>query len=323
MNSPTLSHYKDRNFNWVSSKTCDPNILEKLAIRMNRFYESEGGDKLYRAMFLELESTKPARESIRYLLPRYICDINPSECLEIGCGSGRVYRQLREYGLNGNYCGLEPSIGAIKVCREKHPESVWINGTVYDIPCNDNQFDCVFALYVLEHVVFPERALREMIRVVRPGGRLLLVFPDFVETGRLGSQFIGLSPGRVKEKIQSGRILDAFFTAYDSRIRLPQALRTVVRKHGHLTLMPCTSHQKKRSWNGQKRRDFPLDFRLVTPEIVSRPHLLRSTKAKGTKSYDKSNCKPHSSVPGPFYTVNAMRNYGPESDELHNSISPW
>ena len=199
---------------------------------MNRFYESEGGDKLYRAMFLELESTKPARESIRYLLPRYICDINPSECLEIGCGSGRVYRQLREYGLNGNYCGLEPSIGAIKVCREKHPESVWINGTVYDIPCNDNQFDCVFALYVLEHVVFPERALREMIRVVRPGGRLLLVFPDFVETGRLGSQFIGLSPGRVKEKIQSGRILDAFFTAYDSRIRLPQALRTVVRKHG-------------------------------------------------------------------------------------------
>lgn len=221
-----------RRLHWISSTDGDPAALANLNERMSRFYSSASGDDLYRSMFAALDSMTPGSDSIRHLMPRHICDTRPATCLEIGCGNGRVYRQLREYGFAGKYTGIELSVAAIAANRAANPEATWEVAGAYDIPGPDGQFDCAFSVYVLEHLVYPERALREMMRVVRPGGRLIVVFPDFVASGRFGSQIIGLSPGRVGEKMKSGRWLDALLTAYDGRIRVPRALTTACRDFG-------------------------------------------------------------------------------------------
>src|SRR5207302_4084364 len=70
-----------------------------------------------------------------------------------------------------------------------------------------------------EHLVFPNRFLAEAWRVLRPKGRLLIVAPDFLFLP-MASERIGLSYGSGSVKLMSGRVVDAFLTAFDTRIRL-------------------------------------------------------------------------------------------------------
>jgi SAM-dependent methyltransferase len=139
-----------------------------------------------------------------------------------------LYRQLHKCGYKGTYCGIEVSEYIIKQDIHRHPEASWLCGTAYGIPFADRSFDLCFAFYVLEHLVYPKRALAEMMRVIKPGGHLALVFPDFVESGRLGSQQLGYSAADTAlQKIRKGKIVDALVSLYDSRIRLPIALKTM------------------------------------------------------------------------------------------------
>ena len=65
-----------------------------------------------------------------------------------------------------------------------------------------------------------------MMRIVKLGGSLVLVFPDFVESRRFASQQLGFTMGfTASEKLKKGNLLDALVSLYDSRIRLPRALR--------------------------------------------------------------------------------------------------
>ena len=72
-----------------------------------------------------------------------------------------------------------------------------------------------------------------MLRIIKPGGRLVLMFPDFAIAGRLGSQMLGLSLLKTaRDKVMKGKLCDALISFYDSRIRLPRALRDAVLKCG-------------------------------------------------------------------------------------------
>ncbi|MFM6347056.1 MAG: class I SAM-dependent methyltransferase, partial [Dolichospermum sp.] len=200
--------------------------LSSLDKQMAWFYGQENGREMYQSMLDTQEDINIDVSSVRHLMPQYICDLKPETILEIGCASGRLYRQLQQYGYQGNYSGVEVADYVIQQNRHKHPEINWQCGTAYNIPFPDSSFDLCFSLYVLEHLVYPERGLTEMMRVIKPNGRLVLVFPDFIESGRFSSQQLGLSPVMTAaQKLRQGKIIDALVSLYDSRIRLPKAVR--------------------------------------------------------------------------------------------------
>ncbi len=91
--------------------------------------------------------------------------------LDIGCGSKRKLDLVGD--LVEEYLGLDHA-------DTKHDTSkVDIFGTAWDIPVPDNSFDCVLSTSVLEHLEEPEMALRESLRVLRPGGHALYTVPFF------------------------------------------------------------------------------------------------------------------------------------------------
>jgi ubiquinone/menaquinone biosynthesis C-methylase UbiE len=217
----------------MSSVTGDPERLSDLANQMAWFYGEVEGRALYQDMLAEQEESAFPESSVRHLLPKHVCDLKPANVLEIGCGDGRVFRQLRSYGFTGAYTGIEVADYIIEQNSRRHPDVTWMCANAYDIPSQDCTFEACFSLYVLEHLVYPERALREMIRVLVPGGRLLLVFPDFVESNLLSSQMLGFSPtGTALSKLRAGKVLDALISLYDSRVRLPNALKNAAAKYG-------------------------------------------------------------------------------------------
>jgi SAM-dependent methyltransferase len=223
----------NRQFRWMSSVTGCAEVLSALHARMSAFYGERDRRECYQEMLGHQEDGPPAEESVRHLMPKYICDLKPACMLEVGCADGRLYRQLRSYGYTGEYVGIDVADYLIRDNQRRHPEAEWRPAKVYDIPFEDNAFELCFSLYVLEHLVYPESALREMIRILRPGGRLVLVFPDIAQSGLLGSQQLGFSPmGTAKERLRDGKFIDALVSLYDSRFRLPRALKKAATEFG-------------------------------------------------------------------------------------------
>lgn len=106
----------------------------------------------------------------RELVQRLIADLHQPKILEVGCGTGKT---LSEVG----GVGVDISEEAISFCRLHGVEVT--KGSATAIPHPDESFDVVLALDVLEHVEDDEKALAEMRRVLKPGGRLITFVPCF------------------------------------------------------------------------------------------------------------------------------------------------
>ncbi len=91
--------------------------------------------------------------------------------LDVGCGTKA--KQLLVGDLVDEYVGLDHEASPHGLAR------VDLVGTAYEIPEADGAFDCILCTAVLEHLEDPARALRESLRVLRPGGYALYTVPLF------------------------------------------------------------------------------------------------------------------------------------------------
>jgi SAM-dependent methyltransferase len=96
--------------------------------------------------------------------------------LDVGCGTGANLLMLSQYG---DAEGVDISEDALAFCRERGLEKVKL-GAGEELPYDDGTFDLVTALDVVEHMDDDLAGLREMRRVLRPGGRVLLFVPTFM-----------------------------------------------------------------------------------------------------------------------------------------------
>ena len=106
---------------------------------------------------------------------RQVTDRRP-RILDVGCGTGANLLMLSEYG---DAEGVDISEDALAFCRERGLEKVRL-GAAEDLPYEDGTFDLVTAFDVVEHIDDDLAGLREMRRVLRPGGRVLLFVPTFM-----------------------------------------------------------------------------------------------------------------------------------------------
>jgi SAM-dependent methyltransferase len=96
------------------------------------------------------------------------------QVLDAGCGPGGNSAWL----LPGNHVtGLDVSPEALRFARDRHPEMTVRRGDITDLPFADESFDLVLVITVLYLVDDDVRALREVTRVLRPGGTAFLLEP--------------------------------------------------------------------------------------------------------------------------------------------------
>lgn len=101
--------------------------------------------------------------------------------LDVACGTGVLAREagLRT-GPTGYVAGLDPSAGMLAVAKELSPSVEWRQGTAESMPFPDASFDAVvsqFGLMFMDR----DRAVREMLRVLKPNGRLVVAVWDTVQ----------------------------------------------------------------------------------------------------------------------------------------------
>ena len=105
------------------------------------------------------------------------------QVLEVGCGGGFYTNQLARFvGPTGRVCAIDISADQIAAAQQRCAEFAWAECRDADIaspPYRDSEFDAVLAVQVLEYVADLDAGLSQIHRMLRPGGRLIVVATDW------------------------------------------------------------------------------------------------------------------------------------------------
>ena len=98
---------------------------------------------------------------------------------DVGCGNGLYLAELARRGYGRRLIGADLSPGMLRAARQRTrqaggPGPALVAGDAAALPLRDSSADLTLAMHMLYHVPEPEVALRELRRVTRPGGRLVV-----------------------------------------------------------------------------------------------------------------------------------------------------
>lgn len=95
--------------------------------------------------------------------------------LDAGCGSGRNMVELARFG---TVYGIDIAPYSVRQARSRGLQNV-TQGSLTDLPYDDDTFDLITSLDVIEHIEDDVAVLRELRRVAKPGAALLLTVPAY------------------------------------------------------------------------------------------------------------------------------------------------
>jgi len=109
--------------------------------------------------------------------------IQPGQrALDVACGTGILARELTSrLGSSGRVAGIDPSPGMVAVAKHLAPAVEWREGVAESLPFPDQSFDAVVSQFGLMFFTDRRQALREMLRVLAPGGHLAVAVWDSLD----------------------------------------------------------------------------------------------------------------------------------------------
>lgn len=144
----------------ISQRAADPFQYDKDEI----IWHEEGG------------SLSPIRRLFLEVLDTTITDLRGKRVLDIGCGQGWLTEALRQNGAIST--GVDPSRKNIEAARNKYPLADFAQMDLNSIE-SDEIYDAVCAVMVFEHIDNLKEGYEKISRLLRPGGRLLMIVGDF------------------------------------------------------------------------------------------------------------------------------------------------
>ena len=134
--------------------------------------------------------------------------VRGSVVLSSGCGSANDLVAFLDKGA-ARVCGVEVEAPLVKVAQLRFandPRRDRVEIALYDgksLPYGKNQFDIIFSIHVIEHVVHMRAYLEELFRVLKPGGIVFLDFPNrfYRAEQHTGIRHIHLLPHRLRELV--------------------------------------------------------------------------------------------------------------------------
>ncbi len=110
----------------------------------------------------------------RYLFDRYRLK-QGDKFLDIGCGRGEFLRGFIDCGVQGY--GVDRSRAAERYCPQAHLKTADLENE--PLPYPDDYFDAIYSKSVIEHFYYPEKLVQEIYRVLKPGGTVITLCPDW------------------------------------------------------------------------------------------------------------------------------------------------
>jgi len=164
--------------NWkrLFSKEEGARLTPELRARIQASFDSASRDEEH------FPSTIDPRIYHVKLIREHLGELRGRRVLDVGCGKGRFARVFREQEPAAEIWGLDISEEMLRHV----PEGIQTRaGSMTDLPFEDGFFDGAYATESLEHAVEIEKAVSEICRVVKPGGRIAIIDKNAEQWGRM------------------------------------------------------------------------------------------------------------------------------------------
>jgi len=107
----------------------------------------------------------------------------PESILDVGCGTGKLLRRANTYWPEAQLIGVDPANGMIEMAKRLTPNATFFTGMAEALPLQDASVDLAMSTTSFHHWQNQAAGIREIARVLRPGGYFILVdasFPDWL-----------------------------------------------------------------------------------------------------------------------------------------------
>lgn len=146
--------------------------------------------------------------------------------LDVACGTGIVARTIaKRLSPHGSVIGVDPNRGMLAVARRHFPEIEWHEGRAEALPFEANRFDAVVSQFGLMFFSDRVRAIQEMMRVLRPGGQMVVAVWDAVEKFPIYSEL-----SRLLQRHYGNEVIEEFLAPHS--LGSPELLRAVFTEAG-------------------------------------------------------------------------------------------
>jgi ubiquinone/menaquinone biosynthesis C-methylase UbiE len=164
--------------NWkrLFSRPAPARLTPELRERIQRSFDEASRDEEH------FPSTIDPRTYHVKLIREHLGELRGKRVLDVGCGKGRFARIFHEQEPTAELWGLDISEEMLRFV----PEGIHTRaGSMTGLPFADAEFDGAYATESLEHAVEIEKAVAEICRVVKPGGRIAIIDKNADAWGRL------------------------------------------------------------------------------------------------------------------------------------------
>lgn len=129
-----------------------------------------------------------------------------SDILDVGCASGLMTEKIASFFPRSKVIGVDVYYKAIKLARYKYPTIKFIKSNAHTLPFPKNLFNLITCYETIEHVSNPQRVLKEIFRVAKKDGTIILA----MDSGNLMFRFIWWFWERTKGRVWRGAHLHPF-----------------------------------------------------------------------------------------------------------------
>ncbi|MFQ5527026.1 MAG: class I SAM-dependent methyltransferase [Thermoanaerobaculia bacterium] len=163
----------------------------------------------------------------RWQIQDVLNHVEPGPLLDVGCSLGYALEAAAELGLDAK--GLDLNEALIEPCRERGHD-VYVGDVAGPYPFPDESFNLVLLKHVFEHTPEPRAALRELRRVVKPGGAIFIAVPnvEYFKARLAPKSYYYFSPD------SGGRYHFVYYTSKHLRRLVDDEGFRTVRVHPHL-----------------------------------------------------------------------------------------
>ncbi|MFK4089355.1 methyltransferase domain-containing protein [Kribbella sp. NPDC020789] len=131
------------------------------------------------AFVLDQMAQRPAVQTLKAWALEQLAPVAGETAVDVGSGTGEDVVVFADLGLRA--IGVEPSAGLREEAVRRGPagQGEFVDGLADKLPFDDESIDVLRCERVLQHVDDPAGSVREMARVLRPGGRIVLIDTDW------------------------------------------------------------------------------------------------------------------------------------------------
>jgi malonyl-CoA O-methyltransferase len=116
------------------------------------------------------------------LILRFLGHLQAGRVLDVRCGKGRFARVLKDHNPQSRITAFDLAEAMLRFVPSDVAPCC---GSMTSLPFPDGSFDAAYATESLEHAIDIEKAVAEMCRVVRPGGRIVIIDKNAEQWGKL------------------------------------------------------------------------------------------------------------------------------------------